>query len=52
MLSIIEEDFEVNCRYKTRWDSYPGIDYGKKSFLLKKTFYTPFLFIKYSKITH
>jgi hypothetical protein len=27
MLSIIikQEDFEVNCLYKTRWDSYPGI---------------------------
>jgi hypothetical protein len=26
MLSIIieKEDFEVNCLYKTRWDSYPG----------------------------
>jgi hypothetical protein len=38
-----------------RWDSYPGIGEGKKSFLLKKTdptFYTPFLFIKYSKTTH
>ena len=38
MLSIIieKEDFEVNCLYKTRWDSYPGIGEGKKSFLLKK----------------
>jgi hypothetical protein len=27
MLSIIieKEDFEVNCLYKTRWDSYLGI---------------------------
>ena len=27
MLSIIieKEDFEVNCLYKTRWGSYPGI---------------------------
>jgi hypothetical protein len=27
MLSIIieKEDFEVNCLYKTRWDSYPGM---------------------------
>jgi hypothetical protein len=27
MLSIIieKEDFEVNCLYKTWWDSYPGI---------------------------
>ena len=27
MLSIIieKEDFEVNCLYKTIWDSYPGI---------------------------
>jgi hypothetical protein len=27
MQSIIieKEDFEVNCLYKTRWDSYPGI---------------------------
>jgi hypothetical protein len=59
MLSIIieKEDFEVNCLYKTRWGSYPGIGQvrKKKSFLLKKTdptFYTPFLFIKYSKTTH
>jgi hypothetical protein len=49
MLSIIieKEDFEVNCLYKTRWDSYPGIGEEKKSFLLKEndpTFYTPFLF--------
>ena len=38
MLSIIieKEDFEVNCLYKTRWDSYPGIGEEKKSFLLKK----------------
>jgi hypothetical protein len=38
MLSIIieKEDFEVNCLYKTRWDSYPGIGEGKKLFLLKK----------------
>ena len=57
MLSIIieKEDFEDNCHYKTRWDSYPGIGEEKKSFLLKKTdptFCTPFLFIKYSKTTH
>jgi hypothetical protein len=27
MLSIIieKEDFEVNCLYKIRWDSHPGI---------------------------
>jgi hypothetical protein len=38
MLSnIIEkEDFEVNCLYKTRWDSYAGIGEGGKSFLLTK----------------
>ena len=40
MLSIIieKEDFEVNCLYKTIWDSFPGIGYigEKKSFLLKK----------------
>jgi hypothetical protein len=38
MLSIIieKENFEVNCLYKTRWDSYPGIGEEKKSFLLKK----------------
>jgi hypothetical protein len=38
MLSIIieTENFEVNCLYKTRWDSYPGIGEEKKSFLLKK----------------
>jgi hypothetical protein len=36
MLSIIieKDDFEVNCLYKTRWDSYPGIGEEKKSFLL------------------
>ena len=54
MLSIIieKENFEVNCLYKTRWDSYPGIGEGKKIIFIKKTdptFYTPFLFIKYSK---
>jgi hypothetical protein len=29
MLSIIieKEDFEVNCLYKTIWDSFPGIGY-------------------------
>ena len=40
MLSIMieKEDFEVNCLYKTRWESYPdpGIGEEKKSFLLKK----------------
>ena len=38
MLSIIieKEDFEVNCLYITRWDSYPGIGEENKSFLLKK----------------
>jgi hypothetical protein len=30
-----KKDFEVNCLYKTRWDSYPGIGEEKKSFLLK-----------------
>jgi hypothetical protein len=36
MLSIIieKEDFEVNCLYKSIWDSYPSV--RKKSFLLKK----------------
>ena len=24
-ITIEKEDFEVNCLYKTRWDSYPGI---------------------------
>jgi hypothetical protein len=57
MLSIIleKEDFEVNCLYKTRWDSYPGIGEEKKSFLLKKndtTFYTPFLFLLNIKKQH
>ena len=59
MLSIIieKEDFEVNCLYKTIWDSYPGIGYigGKIIFTKKKidpSFSTPFLFIKYSKTTH
>ena len=39
MLSIIteKEDFEVNCLYKTRWDSLSRHRLGeKKSFLLKK----------------
>jgi hypothetical protein len=40
MLSIIieKEDFEVNCLYKTIWDSYPGIGYigGKIIFIKKK----------------
>jgi hypothetical protein len=34
MLTIIieKEDFEVNCLYKTKWDSYPGIGYiGEKN---------------------
>ena len=34
MLSIIigKEDFEVNCLYKTIWDSFPGIGYiGEKN---------------------
>jgi hypothetical protein len=35
-ITIEKEDFEVNCLYKTRWDSYPGIGEGKKPFLLKK----------------
>jgi hypothetical protein len=36
MLSIIieKEDIEVNCLYKSIWDSYPSV--RKKSFLLKK----------------
>ena len=40
MLSIIleKEYFEVNCLYKTRWDSYPGIAirWGKKIIFIKK----------------
>jgi hypothetical protein len=38
MLSIIieKEDFEVNCLYKTIWDSYPGIGYIGGGNLLKK----------------
>ena len=38
MLSIIieKEDFEVNCLYKTRWDSYPGIGKGKIIIFIKK----------------
>ena len=37
MLSIIieKEDFEVNCFYKTRWDSYPGIGEEKNHFYQK-----------------
>jgi hypothetical protein len=32
MLYIIieKEDFEVNCLYKTRWDSYLGIAIGEE----------------------
>jgi hypothetical protein len=58
MLSIIieKEDFEVNCLYKTIWDSYPGIGYiGEKIIFIKKTdptFSIPFLFITYSITTH
>ena len=51
-ITIEKEDFEVNCLYKTRWDSYR---LEKKKILLKKTdptFYTPFLLIKYSKTTN
>jgi hypothetical protein len=55
-ITIEKEDFEVNCLYKTIWDSYPGIGQGEKFILIKKktdpTFSTPFLFIKYSKTTH
>ena len=53
MQSIIveKEDFEVNCLYRTIWDSYPGIGFRKKKKLLKKTDPT-FLSIKYSKTTH
>jgi hypothetical protein len=38
MLSIQfeKEDFEVNCLYKTRWDSYPGIGKGKQILFIKK----------------
>ena len=45
MLSIIieKEDFEVNCLYKSIWDSYQSV--RKKSFLLKKlTQFFPHLF--------
>ena len=60
MLSIIieKEDFEVNCLYKTRSWQMGLISrhrWGKKIIFIKKsdpTFYTPFLFIKYSKTTH
>jgi hypothetical protein len=34
-VKCFKKDFEVNCLYKTRWDSYPGIGEEKKSFLLK-----------------
>ena len=30
-------DIEVNCLYKTRWDSYPGIGQEKKILFIKKT---------------
>ena len=38
MLSIIieKEDFEVNCLYKTRWDSYHIISYSNHRFRLEK----------------
>jgi hypothetical protein len=38
MLSIIfeKEDFEVNCLYKTRWDSYPGIGEENKIIFIQK----------------
>ena len=60
MLSIIieKEDFEVNCLYKTRSWQMGFISrhmWGEKIIFIKKTdptFYTPFLFIKYSKTTH
>ena len=35
-ITIEKEDFEVNCLYKTRWDSYPGIGKGKKILFIKK----------------
>jgi hypothetical protein len=35
-ITIEKEDFEVNCLYKTRWDSYPGIGKGKKIIFIKK----------------
>ena len=34
--TIEKEDFEVNCLYKTRWDSYPGIGKGKQILFIKK----------------
>ena len=33
---IEKEDFEVNCLYKTRWESYSGIGEGKKIIFVKK----------------
>jgi hypothetical protein len=37
MLSIIiEKDFEVNCLYKTKWDSYPGIGEENKIIFIQK----------------
>jgi hypothetical protein len=35
-ITIEKEDFEVNCLYKTRWDSYPGIGKGEKILFIKK----------------
>jgi hypothetical protein len=35
-ITIEKEDFEVNCLYKTRWDSYPGIGKGKQILFIKK----------------
>ena len=49
MLSIIieTENFEVNCLYKTRWDSYPGIGEEKKIIFIKKLtqLFTPLFFL-------
>ena len=35
-ITIEKEDFDVNCLYKTRWDSYPGIGKGKQILFIKK----------------
>ena len=35
-ITIEKEDFEVNCLYKTIWDSYPDIDYMWRKIIFTK----------------
>jgi hypothetical protein len=58
MLSIIDEkeDFEVNCLYRTIWDSYPGIGLRKQIIFIKKKLtqlfilYVPFNQVSFSTV--